>query len=111
MTSFLDIINTNYEESNKVKRSIDLIIKKDEVLILEDYRKIGELETSLVNLNKSTDSIAGTASHLNIEFLQQQCKEVVDSIGLLKINLKRDEVGASSIIGVTNGASRVIGGH
>lgn len=34
LTSFLEVINTNYEEANKVKRTIEIITKKDEVLIL-----------------------------------------------------------------------------
>ena len=59
------------------------------MLILEDYRKINELEEGLSALNKSTDSIAGQASHLNLEFFQQECKELVDSVGRVKVNLKK----------------------
>jgi len=29
LTSFLEVINSNYEEANKVKRTIDIITKKD----------------------------------------------------------------------------------
>jgi hypothetical protein len=36
-------VNKNYEESNKVKRGVDLILKKDDVLVLEDYKKISEI--------------------------------------------------------------------
>ena len=36
------------------------------MLILEDYRKIGDLEQSLAALNKSTDAIAGQSSSLNV---------------------------------------------
>lgn len=43
LTQFLEMINSNYEEANKTKRAIETITKKDEVLILEDYRKIGDL--------------------------------------------------------------------
>ncbi len=43
-----------------------MITKKDEVLILEDYRKIGDLEQNLLGLNKSTESIAGHSSALNV---------------------------------------------
>ncbi len=74
LTNFLEVINTNTEEANKLKRSIEVITKKDDVLILEDYRKLNELEQSLLNLNKSTDAISGQSFHLNVEFLQQQCK-------------------------------------
>jgi len=48
------VINTNYEEANKTKRTIETITKKDDVLILEDYKKIEDLELSLTDLNKST---------------------------------------------------------
>ena len=40
LTTFLETINTQTEEANKLKRSIEIITKKDDVLILEDYRKI-----------------------------------------------------------------------
>ena len=40
LTGYLEVINVNYEEANKTKRSIETITKKDDVLILEDYRKI-----------------------------------------------------------------------
>lgn len=66
LTNFLEVINTNTEEANKMKRSIEVITKKDDVLILEDYRKISELEQSLVNLNKNTDTINGQSFHLNV---------------------------------------------
>jgi hypothetical protein len=66
LTGFLEIINGNYEEANKIKRTIEVITKKDEVLILEDYRKIGDLEQNLLGLNKSTESIAGHSSALNV---------------------------------------------
>lgn len=36
------------------------------MLILEDYRKIGDLEQALSTLNKNTESISGQCSHLNI---------------------------------------------
>ncbi len=66
LTNFLEVINSNTEEANKMKRSIEVITKKDDVLILEDYRKISELEQSLVNLNKNTDTINGQSFHLNV---------------------------------------------
>ena len=65
LTGYLEVINGNYEEANKTKRSIETITKKDDVLILEDYRKIEDLETTLGGLNKATESITGQASHLN----------------------------------------------
>ncbi len=89
LTRFLETINSNYEETNKLKRNIELITKKDEVLILEDYRKVGELETKLSELNKSTEGIAGECSHLNMEFLQQELKEVAEHSTKIKINLKK----------------------
>lgn len=66
LTNFLEVINSNTEEANKMKRSIEVITKKDDVLILEDYRKINELEQALINLNKTTDTISGQSLHLNI---------------------------------------------
>ena len=83
LTSFLETINGNHEDSNKLKRTIEVINKKDDVLILEEYRKITELEDSLTNVNSSTAAISGQSSHLNIEFLQQECKAVVESLGKL----------------------------
>jgi len=65
LTSFLETINSNYEEANKIKRTVEHVVKKDEVLILEDYRKISELEESILVLNKTTDSITGYQLHLN----------------------------------------------
>lgn len=65
LTGYLEVINGNYEEANKTKRTIETITKKDDVLILEDYRKIEDLEQTLSGLNKATESIAGQASHLN----------------------------------------------
>ena len=60
------------------------------MLILEDYRKIGDLEQSLAALNKSTDAIAGQSSSLNVEFLQQECKGIAEGVVRVKVNLKRD---------------------
>jgi hypothetical protein len=60
------VINSNSEEANKVKRSIETINKKDEVLILEDYRKISDLQQAVTALNKKIDSIAGQSSQLNV---------------------------------------------
>lgn len=58
-------------------------------MILEDYRKISDLEQSLTNLNKSTDSLGGQTFHMNVEFLQQQCKEIVESVSQVKVNQKK----------------------
>ena len=63
------------------------------MLILEDYRKINELDESLVQLQKKTDAIGGQSSHLNVEFFQQECKEQNEKIGKFKIVLKREEIG------------------
>jgi DNA-directed RNA polymerase subunit RPC12/RpoP len=104
LTGFLETINGNYEEANKVKRSIELINKKDEVLILEDYRKIGELEQTIASLNKTTDSIAGQSQHLNVEFLQQECKDIVEKVTTVRANLKREEIGSGTVGGVQRGA-------
>jgi hypothetical protein len=73
----------------KLKRTIEVITKKDDVLILEDYRKMHELEESLANVNKSNDSISGQSYHLNVEFLQQECKELVENIAKTKLNQKK----------------------
>ena len=89
LTTFLETINHNTEEANKLKRSIEIVTKKDDVLILEDYRKISELEQVLTNLNKSTDSLGGHTFHMNVEFLQQQCKEIVESVSQVKVNQKK----------------------
>ncbi len=40
-------MNKNYEESNKVKKSVELTMKKDDVLVLEEYKKINELEDAI----------------------------------------------------------------
>lgn len=92
----MEVINSNTEEANKMKRSIEIITKKDDVLILEDYRKIDELEQSLTNLNKTTDTISGQSFHLNIEFLQQQCKELVEGASAMRVNQKKEDIGANS---------------
>lgn len=54
LTTFLETINGNFEEANKIKRSIEHITKKDDVLILEDYKKISDLDESVHQLNKTT---------------------------------------------------------
>jgi hypothetical protein len=33
-------VNKNYEESSKVKKNIELTMKRDDVLVLEEYKKI-----------------------------------------------------------------------
>ena len=45
-------MNKNYEESNKVKKNVELIMKKDDVLVLEEYKKINELEEMIKELSK-----------------------------------------------------------
>jgi hypothetical protein len=97
LTQYLETINGNYEEANKTKRHIETITKKDEVLILEDYRKISELEDSLALLKQSTESITGHSSHLNTEFLQQECKELVETVGRVRLNLRKEDVGATTL--------------
>jgi hypothetical protein len=79
-----------------MKRSIEVITKKDDVLILEDYRKIDELEQSLANLNKTSDTISGQSFHLNVEFLQQQCKELVEGASAMRVNQKKEDIGATT---------------
>lgn len=111
LTSFLETINGNHEDSNKLKRTIEVINKKDDVLILEEYRKITELEDSLTNVNSSTAAISGQSSHLNIEFLQQECKAVVESLGKLQINLKKEDVGTGGMgVSMGNGTAARPGG-
>jgi hypothetical protein len=89
LTKFIEVINANTEDANKMKRSIEIITKKDDVLILEDYRKIDELEQSLAKLNRTADSINGQSFHLNVEFLQQQCKEIAEAMSSMKISQKK----------------------
>jgi tetrahydromethanopterin S-methyltransferase subunit A len=43
LTDVLEIIDNATEDANKIKRTIEDITKKDEVLILEDYRNIEEI--------------------------------------------------------------------
>ena len=63
-------------------------------MILEEYRKIPDFEETLSNVNSTTQTISGQAAHLNTEFLQQECKEVVETVGKFKLNLKREDIGA-----------------
>jgi hypothetical protein len=70
---------------------------------LEDYRKIGELEQTIASLNKTTDSITGQSQHLNVEFLQQECKDIVEKVTTVKANLKREEIGSGTVGGVQRG--------
>ena len=66
-------------------------------MILEEYRKITELEDSLNNINTSTAAISGHSSHLNIEFLQQECKAIVESLSKFGINIKQEDIGATGV--------------
>ena len=47
LTAILEQVNKNYEESNKVKKNIEIVLKKDDVLVLEEYKKIDELEHAI----------------------------------------------------------------
>ena len=47
LTAILEQVNKNYEESNKVNKNIEIVLKKDDVLVLEEYKKIDELEHAI----------------------------------------------------------------
>ena len=47
LTAILEQVNKNYEESNKVNKNIEIVLKKDDVLVLEEYKKIDELEDAI----------------------------------------------------------------
>lgn len=55
LTNFLEMINVHYEDVSKVKKSIELILRKDEVLIFEEYKKINELDFKVKETKKKSD--------------------------------------------------------
>ena len=77
----------------KVKKSVEQILKKDDVLILEEYKHIGGFEERVSLLTKKSESVQGEVSALNSEFLQQEMKELNEGVGHVRVNLKKEELG------------------
>lgn len=44
LTKFLESLNQHYEEIGKVKKSIESILRKDEVLIFEEFKKLEDFQ-------------------------------------------------------------------
>ena len=42
LTTALEGVNDNQEDVTKVRKSIELILKKDDVLVLEEYKHISQ---------------------------------------------------------------------
>ena len=71
LTGFLEKINAQYEEISKVKKSIELILRKDEVQIFEDYKLIQGFEQKSEEIKRASEQVNGDIVVLNTEYLQQ----------------------------------------
>ncbi len=84
LTQFLDQINSTYDDSLKLRKSIQNTFQKDDVMLLEDYKAINEFVSSLKLLSTNTESIQGELINLNEESLKVHLNQVVQNIHSFK---------------------------
>lgn len=70
-----------------MKKNVEVVMRKDDVLVLEEYKRIGELEDAIKDLSRQTEQISGKINALNGDYLVQEVKEIAESIKKIRLKM------------------------
>lgn len=65
LQSFIDEINKVYGDIDKNKKQLESILKRDEVMVFEEFKTLPEFETNVKELTKTSEDILGEIQFLN----------------------------------------------
>jgi hypothetical protein len=100
LTNFLETINEQHEEASRVKKTVENILRKDEVLIFEEFGRVGEFEEKVKAIRKHSDQVGGELQMLDAGEWQQSVGYVLQAICGMREAVVREEVGAEEMAGL-----------